>query len=222
MDDIVNVANMAKDVNVPQEVVRNGIIMSAARLSDLDEQPDTTAALAALREEYDAQQGAIDDLRARLDEARATQNALTTALAAAAAPHGGHLRIPDPEKYKGDREKLRPFITQLRLKAALYPDHQSQLRYAVSLLEDRALDQVTPHIANDRINLDDLAGLISILETAFGDPDKVATAERKLRNLRQANRDSLPTTPSLCAMPPTLRGMRRPRGCSWRRACATS
>ena len=135
VDDIVNVANMAKDVNVPQEVVQNGIIMSAARLSNLDERPDTTAALAALREEYDAQQGVIDDLRARLDEARATQNALTTALAAAgnaaanaatanatAAPHRGHLRIPDPEKYKGDREKLRPFITQLRLKAALYPD----------------------------------------------------------------------------------------------------
>ena len=131
VDDIISVANTAKDPNVPQEVVRNGIIMSAARLSDLNEVPDAAAALAELRVEYDAQQGAIDDLRARLDEARATQIALTTALtAAAAAPHGAphphpHLRIPDPEKYKGDREKLRPFITQLRLKAALYLDDQS-------------------------------------------------------------------------------------------------
>ena len=80
-------------------------------------------------------------------------------------------------------------ITQLRLKAVLYPDHQSQLRYTVSLLEDCALDQVTPHITNDHINLDNVGSLISILETAFGDLDKVATAERKLRNLRQANRD---------------------------------
>ena len=64
VDDIVNVANMAKDANVPQEVVRNGIIMSAARLSDLGEEPDTTAALTELREEYNAQQGAIDNLRA--------------------------------------------------------------------------------------------------------------------------------------------------------------
>ena len=127
VDDIVNEANIAKDASIPQEVVRNGIIMSAARLSDLGEEPDTTAALTELREEYNAQQGAIDDLCARLYEARATQNALTTALAAAgnaaanaaAAPHGGHLRIPDLEKYKGDREKLHPFITQLRLKAAL-------------------------------------------------------------------------------------------------------
>ena len=122
---------------------------------------------------------------------RATQNTLTTALAAAGnaaanaaanatAPHGGHVRIPDPEKYKGDREKLHLFITQLRLKAALYPDHQSQLRYAVSLLEDHALDQLMPHITNDRINLDNVGSLISILETAFSNPDKVATAERKL------------------------------------------
>jgi hypothetical protein len=35
----------------------------------------------------------------------------------------------------------------------------------VSLLEDRALDQVTPHINNDLIGLDNLASLISILDT---------------------------------------------------------
>ena len=45
------------------------------------------------------------------------------------------------------------------------------------------------HIANDYINLDNLAGHISILETAFGDPDKVTTIERKFRNLQQANWD---------------------------------
>ena len=104
--------------------------------------------LVVLRKEYDAQQRAIDNLRTCLNEVRATQNALTTALAAAsnaaanaaAALYGGHLRILDPGKYKEDREKLRPFITQLRLKAAIYPDHQSQLHYAVFLLEDYALD----------------------------------------------------------------------------------
>ena len=189
MDDIVNVANMAKDANVPLEVIRNGIIMSAACLSDLSKQPDSTATFAELRKEYDAQQGAIDDLHVCLNEVRATQNALTTALAMAAASHRGHLRILDPEKYQRDREKLCPFITQLRLKVALYPDHQSQLHYAVSLLEYRTLDQVMPYITNDRINQDNLAGLIGILETAFGNLDKVVTTERKLRNLRQANRD---------------------------------
>ena len=100
-----------------------------------------------------------------------------------------HLKILDPEKYMGDRGKLRPFLTQLRLKVALYPDDQSKLRYVVSLLEDRALDQITPHIEDDRIDLDDLAELIGILETAFGDPNRVTTAARKLRSLWQANWD---------------------------------
>ena len=131
VDDIVIVANMAKHMRIPQEVVRNSIIMSAAHLSDLNEQPDTTAALAAFKKEYNAEQGAIHDLYAYLDEAKAIQNALTTALSATgnatanatAAPHGGHLRIPDPQKYTGDREKLCPFITQLRLKVALHLDN---------------------------------------------------------------------------------------------------
>lgn len=79
--------------------------------------------------------------------------------------------------------------TQLRLKSALYPQDQSKLRYAVSLLEDRALDQVTLHINDDHINFANLASLTTILETAFGDPGRVAMAERKLRSLRQANRD---------------------------------
>jgi len=54
VDDIVNVANMAKDASIPQEVIRNGIIMSATRLGHLGEEPDTTAALVELREEYNA------------------------------------------------------------------------------------------------------------------------------------------------------------------------
>ena len=81
--------------------------MSVACFSDLREELDTMAALAKLREEYNIQYGAIDNLRTCLNEARATKNALTTTLATArnaaanavanaAAPHGGHLRIPGP------------------------------------------------------------------------------------------------------------------------------
>ena len=55
VDDIVNVANMVKDVNVLQEDVQNGIIISAVCLSNPSEEPDTTAALVELKEEYNAQ-----------------------------------------------------------------------------------------------------------------------------------------------------------------------
>ena len=72
------------------------------------------------------------EFRIYLDKAWATQNTLTTAAAAMAVPQENnnnnnnmslHLKIPDPKKYKGDRDKLRPFLTQLRLKAALYLDN---------------------------------------------------------------------------------------------------
>ena len=51
------------------------------------------------------------------------------------------------------------------------------------------MDQVIPYLVNDRINLEDTQALIDILENAFGDPDKEATATRKLTNLRQTNKD---------------------------------
>ena len=202
VDELFAVARNAQEVAIPHEVIRNSIISAIDRFRGLEELADPQAILAELREENTIQQGVITEFRIRLDEARGTQNALTAATtavtaaaaAAEAAPRGNNnmnlnLKIPDPEKYKGDRDKLRTFLTQLRLKAALYPDDQSKLRYAVSLLEDCALDQITPHIEDDRIDLDDLAELIGILETTFGDPDRVAIAERKLRSLRQANWD---------------------------------
>jgi len=46
-----------------------------------------------------------------------------------------------------------------------------------------------PFVANHRINLQDVAALITILENAFGDPDRVATAEQELNKLRQTNRE---------------------------------
>ena len=208
VDELFAVARNAQEVAIPHKVIRNSISSAIDRFCGLEKLADHQAILAELREENTIQQGVIAEFRIRLDEARATQNALTatttavTAAAAAtseAAPRGNNnnnnnhmnpdLKIPDPKKYKGDRDKLRPFLTQLRLKAALYPDDQSKLCYAVFLLEDCALDQITPHIKDDRIDLADLAELIGILETAFGDPDRVAIVERKLRSLRQANWD---------------------------------
>ena len=190
VDELFAVARNAQEVAIPHEVIRNSIISAIDHFRGLEELADPQAILAELREENTIQQGVIAEFRIRLDKARATQNALTaatttitaaaaaTAAAAEAAPRGNnynnnhmnpHLKILDPEKYKGNRDKLHSFLTQLRLKAALYPNDQSKLRYAVSLLEDRALDQITPHIEDDRIDLNDLAELIGILETAFGD-----------------------------------------------------
>jgi hypothetical protein len=100
------------------------------------------------------------------------------------------IKIPDPERFTGDREKLRSFLVQLRLKTyPLQDDKQAQLRYAVSVLGGDALNQIIPFMRDDKIDLPDLKALIDILERAFGDPDRAATAARKLYALKQGHRE---------------------------------
>ena len=98
-------------------------------------------------------------------------------------------KLPDPEKFNGTKEKLRPFLAQLRLKAAIFPSDQAKLRFSVSVLTGDALDIILPYIQNDQINLDNLAALITILEGAFGNPNKIADAEYKLNTIQQGTRD---------------------------------
>lgn len=100
-------------------------------------------------------------------------------------------RMPDPEKFDGTRDKLRPFLTHLRLKLAepnAFPDVQSQLRYTVSRLEGIALEQVTTFVTDDGINFENVNTLITHLNTCFDDPDRVGTATHKLQTLKQGNR----------------------------------
>jgi len=62
------------------------------------------------------------------------------------------------------------------------------MRYAFNRLRGIALGQILPHVREDRtIGLEDLPALIQLLEAAFGDPDRVATAERKMREIKQKN-----------------------------------
>ena len=101
--------------------------------------------------------------------------------------------IPDPEIFDGSRDKLRSFIAHLRLKihgdGHKFPDVQHQLRYAAGRLSGIAFDQVLPLIQGTKVVLSDLESFVTLLENAFGDPDRMATAERKLENLKQRNQD---------------------------------
>jgi len=109
-------------------------------------------------------------------------------------PVGQSTKYPDAPMFSGRvRTELRPFIAKLRLKLHFnrdrYSGEQDKLAYAVQRLEDLALAQIIPFVANHRIDLPDVDALITILENAFGDPDRVATAERELNKLRQTNRE---------------------------------
>ena len=51
------------------------------------------------------------------------------------------------------------------------------------------MDQVQSYVENDKVNLANLATLIAILDTAFGNPNRVAEAESKLLTLQQGARE---------------------------------
>ena len=129
------------------------------------------------------------------EEARSlrTQLANTLMLAARAAPAAPQApedwgqKFPDSPDFSGsDRTQLRGWIAQLRMviqhKPASFPDEQAKMRYAFNHLRAVALGQILPHVREDgTIGLEDLPAFIQLLEAAFGDPEWVATAERKMR-----------------------------------------
>jgi len=68
-------------------------------------------------------------------------------------------------------------------------DVQHRLAYAVGFLKGKAYEQILPLIDERNINIASVEALITVLENAFGDPDRVRTAERNLQSLRQKNRN---------------------------------
>ena len=51
------------------------------------------------------------------------------------------------------------------------------------------MDQVQSYVENDKVHLANLARLIAILDTAFGNPNRVAEAKSKLSTLQQGARE---------------------------------
>jgi hypothetical protein len=60
------------------------------------------------------------------------------------------------------------------------------MRYTFNRLRGTALSQILPHVRDDgTIGLEDLPAFIQLLQVACGDPDRVATAEWKMREIIQ-------------------------------------
>ena len=145
-------------------------------------------------------QGENNDLMAKNTKANLLianlQSQLTVATSTAQSlPGKRHLseKLPDPELYDGDKQKLRSWIYSLNVKlignADRYPTESDKIRYLVGRLTGKALNQVEPRVkANGSPDFDTVKDLIKYLELAFGDPDERGTAQRELHKLRQANR----------------------------------
>src|SRR5919205_715847 len=151
-------------------------------IRQLDEAKDTNKSVEAL----------LARARTELTESKATVAALAASASALSATRPVvpvTPKLPKPEPFSGDREKLRTFLGQLRIQCATITDPQASLRYAFSLLRGVAAAQILPYVKNDRIELTDLAALVTILENAFGNPNRQREAERKLITLRMGTRD---------------------------------
>jgi len=158
--------------------------------------------------------GTDEDLRRELDDMTRdaceaseesrnlrTQLANGLSLAARAAPPAPHQpedrgqKFPDSPDFSGsDRTQLRGWIAPLRMvirhTPSRFPDEQAKMRHAFNRLSGIALKQILPHVRdNGEIGLEDLSALIQLLEAAFGDPDRVATAERNMKEIKQKNRE---------------------------------
>jgi hypothetical protein len=132
----------------------------------------------------------VTQLEAQLAQTLALANVATTSSTA------GRKGQTDPEKFTGeDRGKLRSFVALLRLhlidRPGEFPNEQAKLRYAFSRFEGAALEQLIHLVKDDRVNLANFEAFVTSPEEAYGDPDRVNTAERALAKLRQGNRDSI-------------------------------
>jgi hypothetical protein len=73
--------------------------------------------------------------------------------------------------------------------ASHFPNPQHQLRYTFELLVYQAFAQVKTYITDEDINLAGVPALITVLETAFGNPVHMTIEEQKLEALKQTSHD---------------------------------
>jgi hypothetical protein len=113
--------------------------------------------------------------------------------AAPQTPEDRGQKFPDSPDFSGsDRTQLRGWVAQLQMvirhKPARFPNKESKLRYAFNSVRGITVGQIFPHVREDRtIGLEDLPAFIQLLEAAFGKPNQVATAKRKMRKINPMN-----------------------------------
>jgi hypothetical protein len=102
-------------------------------------------------------------------------------------------RLPDPEKFKGDRKDLRRFVSQIHEKLNAnrdrFPTPESRMAYVTNRLSGDPYAQVLPYIKEGVCQLPDYKDILTLLDRAFGDPNRVNNARNDLFRLRQTNKD---------------------------------
>jgi hypothetical protein len=127
-----------------------------------------------------------DDLKTANNTIQILQGLMTTTLTLRA------IELPHPPEYPGDRKELPNFISKVHSILAgengCFSNDQYKLHYVYSYLKGNAQNQIQPYVQTNKISLDNIEALITILEAAFGDPDEVGIASGELDHLMQGNR----------------------------------
>jgi hypothetical protein len=154
---------------------------------------DLHAELAEAQKDNSDYASRIADLERDLTSANTTIRMLQAAVNHTSLPTAKPIELPHPPEFSGDRKELLNFISKVRSKLAgessRYIDDQHKIRYVYGFLKGNAQNQIQPYVLSDKINLENVEALISILEAAFGDPDQVGTASAELDKLTQGNKE---------------------------------
>jgi hypothetical protein len=101
-------------------------------------------------------------------------------------------RVSLPEKFDGDRTKLRDFVNQVRLVFRLQPHRyateETQVGLIGSLLSGTALSWFSSLLEKDSPLLADLDRFLDEFSRTFGERDRTLIATTKLRTLQQRSR----------------------------------
>lgn len=93
-------------------------------------------------------------------------------------------RLPDPDKFEGDRKDLHHFVSQIKEKMIVNYDcfltPQSRMAYVTNHLKGTPYAQILLYIHNGVCQLSDYGEVLEILKCAFGDPNHARNARNDL------------------------------------------
>jgi len=104
-------------------------------------------------------------------------------------------KINEPESFDGTHSKFSKFMTRLALvfssDSTRYATDAAKIAYAASFLTGSAADWFQPYLkkTSGATDFGSYREFTVALKNAYDDPDAQATAQRKLRNLKQGDKD---------------------------------
>jgi hypothetical protein len=191
---ILTAAQKQQVLNDPMVLTKN-IILDHVENYKWDQQQltDLHAKLAESQKDNSDYASWIADLECDLVTANTTIHMLQATVNHTSLPTAKPIELPHLLEFSGDYKELLNFISKVCSKIAReclqYIDDQHKLHYVYGFLKGNTQNQIQPYILPDKIKLENVESLISILKAAFGDPNQVGTASAELDKLTQGNKE---------------------------------